>query len=333
MRQVWEAFMKKLKLIPGLLFVTAIALLSMFLREQVKVYFQLETLTIAIIIGMIYNNTIKTQEMFKDGIKYSLKKLLKVGIVLLGFKLNLSAVFALGPNIIMLVLIYVPLTLLLFMLLNKRFKVNKKLATLMGVGSCICGASAVVALSPVIGADDDDAVVAVSIVSVLGAIGVIVYSLVGQLSAVTDVQYGIWSGLTLHGVAHALAGALARGEVSGEVGTIVKMTRVLMLVPVSVFLGYHFSKGESKQKAAFPMYVLLFIVAGIVNSVNIIPQVITGYLATASKFFILMAMTAMGLSVDFKQVSKKGANSLVMATLLFVILSVLSYFIIRWMIV
>ena len=310
----------------GILFVIAVALIATFLQDQIKVYFALETLTVAIVIGILYNNTIGTQSVFKEGITFSLKKLLKVGIVLLGFKLNISAVLDLGPNILILVLIYVPLTLFLFMILARRFGVNKKLATLMGVGSCICGASAVVALAPVIGADDDDAVVAVSIVSVIGAIGVIVYSGIANAVPVTDLEYGIWSGLTLHGVAHALAAAFAKGDIAGEIGTFVKMTRVLMLVPVSLFLSYHFKGEGASKKAQFPMYVLYFIIAGIVNSLGILPVSLTSFLAKSSSFLILMAMTAMGLSVNFKHVARKGAKSFVMGMVLFVILSTVAYF-------
>lgn len=318
--------MKNIKLLYGIGFVILIALLATFIGDQVEDYFKLETLTIAIVLGMVYNNTIGTQRVFAPGIKFSLKKLLKVGIVLLGFKLNMSAILELGPNILILVLVYVPLTLFLFMSLAKRFGVNKKLGTLMGVGSCICGASAVVALAPVIGADDDDAVVAVSIVSVIGAIGVIVYSAIFNVVGMAATEYGIWSGLTLHGVAHALAAAFAGGDLAGEMGTFVKMTRVLMLVPVSIFLGYSFrGQGETK-KAQFPMYVLYFIIAGLINSFGILPVSLTGLLAKTSSFLILMAMTAMGLSVNFKQVVKKGAKSFVMASLLFLVLSVVGYY-------
>lgn len=319
---------KYIKLLPGLIIVIAVAMISKFMGAQIQDVFKLETLTIAIVLGIVYNNTIGTQEIFHEGIKFSLKKLLKVGIVLLGFKLNVAAILELGPQVLVMVLVYVPLTLFIYMTFSSKFGVNKKLATLLGVGSCICGASAVVALAPVIGADDDDAVVAVSIVSVIGAIGVIVYSAVASLGSVSEIGYGVWSGLTLHGVAHAIAAALANGEVSGEIGTFVKMARVLMLVPVSLYLSYAFNgKGETK-KAQFPMYVLYFIIAGIINSLGILPDSITSFFAKSSSFLILMAMTAMGLSVNFKQVAKKGAKGFVMGLILFVPLSISAFYVI-----
>ncbi|MGF7060172.1 YeiH family protein [Brassicibacter mesophilus] len=314
------------KLAPGIIFVLIISYISMFINDLLKSYINLEALTIAIIIGIIYNNTIKTQNIFRDGIKFSLKKLLKVGIVLLGFKLNFNAILKLGPKILMMVLIFVPLALILAMVFGKIFKVNKKLSALIGVGSCICGASAVVAMAPCIDAEEDDSVIAVSVVSFLGAMGVLIYSAVAVSGLnLTPMQYGAWSGISLHGVAHAIAAAFALGDASGEIGTFVKMTRVLMLVPVSIALGFMFNNDNSnKSKVKFPMYVLYFIIAGIINSLGIIPASITKILVYTSSLCILMAMTAMGLSVDFKTIVDKGAKALMAGTILFIILSSVS---------
>ncbi len=105
-----------------------------------------------------------------------------------------------------------------------------------------------------------------------------------------------------------------------------------MLVPVSLFLSYHFKGEGASKKAQFPMYVLYFIIAGIVNSLGILPVSLTGFLAKSSSFLILMAMTAMGLSVNFKHVAKKGAKSFVMGMVLFVILSTIAYFTVTTMV-
>ncbi len=314
------------KFVPGIFFVLIISYAAVALKDLLSDYINLESLTIAIIIGIIYNNLLGTQKVFVPGIKFSLKKLLKAGIVLLGFKLNLHAILKLGPQILIMVFIYVAGALVLSIVLGKIFKANRKLSTLIGVGSCICGASAVVALTPCIDANDDDSVIAVSIVSLLGTIGVLIYSALAVRSlSLTEIQYGAWSGLTLHGVSHALAAAFALGDVSGEIGTFVKMTRVLMLVPVSLALSLIFNKESSKnKKAGFPMYVLFFILAGIINSFGVIPHEITNVLAKVSSIFILMAMTSMGLSVNFKSIISKGVKGLLIGSILFLILSTLS---------
>ncbi|MFD3156827.1 YeiH family protein [Haloimpatiens sp. FM7330] len=317
------------KIVPGILFTLVISIMSIYINDSIKDVINLEALTIGIIMGIIYNNTIKTQEVFKEGVRFSLKKLLKVGIVFLGFKLNFNAILKLGPKVILMVLIFVPSVLIIAVLLGKVFKVQNKLATLIGVGSCICGASAVVALSPTINAEEEDSVVAVSIVSFLGAIGVLAYSAIAVTSNMTNTQYGIWSGISLHGVAHAIAAAFARGDSAGEIGTFVKMARVLMLVPVSLALGFMFNKesGTSK-KAKFPMYVLYFIIAGIVSSTGIIPSSILRILTKLSSICILMAMVAMGLSVDFKSIRDKGMKALLIGVIIFLITSTSTYVIV-----
>lgn len=325
--------MKKIKeLIPGLVLIVIISLLSKQISFMLKDYVTFESLTIAIIIGMIVNNTIGVKKVFNGGITYSLKTLLKVGIVLLGFKLSAGAILNLGLTTIVMVIVYVAMILFLSIKIGTKMRVPKKLAALIGVGSSICGASAVVALAPSIGADDDEAIIAVSIVSFLGAIGVIVYSLVAKfMPSISELQFGIWSGLTLHGVAHALAGAFSMGELSGEIGTFVKMTRVLMLVPVSIILGVIFSgKGEDgeisdKKRAKFPMYVALFILAVIINSMIKLPLELVSLLKQSSSFFILMAMTAMGLKVDLTSIKSKGMSSLLLGSLIFLIGSLVSY--------
>lgn len=318
---------KMIKYMPGLIFVLLIAYSAKFCSSFINRYISIEALTIAIILGILYNNTIGTQEMFKDGVKFSLKKLLKVGIVLLGFKLNIHDMLNLGPKVIVMVLVYVPAALIGAIILGKFFKVEKKLATLIGVGSCICGASAVVALTPCIDADEEDSVVAVSIVSFLGTIGVLIYSAIATSGFdITPVQYGAWSGLTLHGVAHALAAAFAFGEKAGEIGTFVKMTRVLMLVPVSLGLSFYFSKQDNAgvKKAKFPMYVAYFVLVGAINSVGIVPKMVVSKALTLSSLCILMAMTAMGLSVDFKSIIDKGIKAFGIGAILFSILSSIS---------
>ena len=319
----------------GIIFVLVISLISMAISTLTKDMVNLETLTVAIFLGILIKNTVGYSNKFKSGINFSLKTLLKAGIVLLGFKLTYISLITLGPITIVLVVSYVLIALILATIMSKLFKVNIKLATLIGVGTSICGASAVVAMAPCINAEEDDSVIAVGIVSLLGAIGVIVYTvLVKSGMNFTQIEYGVWSGLSLHGVAHAIAAAFALSNVSGEVGTLVKMARVLMLVPVSIILSYRFNENtKGIKKTKFPIYLLLFIVAGVINSIGILPVKLTNYLQNGSAMFILMAMTAMGLSVDFKSVKNKGVNALFLGTILFILLSTTSLVVIKLLLV
>ncbi|TCO78667.1 YeiH family protein [Marinisporobacter balticus] len=316
------------KYIPGLIFVFCISVVSKLMNEWMSPSIQLEALTIGIILGMIIKNTLGVKESFNPGIQVSLKKLLKVGIILLGFKMNFSAIANLGPRVLVMVVIFVFIALTLSILLGKALKVNTKLAALVGVGSCICGAAAIVAVTPCIDAKEEDSVLAVSIISFLGAIGVIMYSSISVVSSMTDMQYGIWSGVSLQGVAHALAAAFAR-EGSGEIGTFVKMARVLMLVPVSIILGFVFNtSGKEGKRASFPMYVLYFILVGVIASLGILPIYFLKKLTTLSSWCILMAMISMGLMVNFKTIKDKGLQVILLGSTIFLTLSVTTYFII-----
>lgn len=325
------------KLIPGLILVLLISFASMFLNGYLLSF--IETLTIGILIGMLYANTIGVQPQFSDGITFALKKVLKWGIVLMGLKLNFSLLISLGPTILTIIVSLITFALIGSYWLGRKRKLNPKLSILLGVGSSICGASAIVAMGPVVGAEEDDITISVTVISLLGAIGVIVYSTLSQILPLTDIQYGVWAGSSLQGVAHALAAAGARGtdSMSMDIGTIVKMSRVALLGPVALILGYFFKGNAGTAKVKFPRYVLYFILVGILYTLNsnyqLIPTAFTisglqidiiYWLKKLGSLFILMAMVAMGLKVNLKSFEHKAVKALTTTTVLFICLSTLS---------
>ena len=313
------------ELAAGLLLVIVIAYVSKGMEKLLAPYIRIEALTIGIMTGMAYRFIFGMDEIFSGGVSFSLKKLLKAGIVLLGFKLSFGSIIELGPRLVLTVMLFVALVMILSVAIGKILGADSKLSALVGVGSCICGASAVVAMGSCIEAKEDDSILAVSVVSFLGAVGVIIYSAVAAVSGMSDVQYGIWSGLSLHGVAHAIAAAFARGDEAGNIGTVVKMARVLMLVPLSLILSAVFAgKGDGKR-AKFPMYVGCFIIAGIISSLGFMPESAVSFLSSVSSLFIMMAMISMGLMVDFKKIRSRGAKSIAIGTALFMMMGPLSY--------
>jgi len=291
-------------------------------------------------------NTIGVNPKFEPGISYCLKTILKWGIVLLGVKLNFEALLDLGPYIVFIIVFLITFALILSNLFGKVFKINSKLSTLLGVGSSICGASAVVAMGPVINANEEDTAISVAVISLLGALGVIIYTSLSYLLPLSDLQYGIWSGSSLQGVAHALAAAGARGAdgISMEIGTVVKMGRVALLAPVALILSLIFNKdNKSNKKVKFPMYVLYFIIVGIIFNINSIYNIfpekfsimnlnidLVNIIKKASNFFILMAMVSMGLTVNFKSFKSKGLKALYSCSILFIIISLTSLILIMF---
>jgi len=320
------------KYVKGLVLVAGIAVVSIMMGDWISDFIKIEKLTIGIVIGIIYTSLRGLKAQYRPGVQFSLKKLLKWGIVLLGFKLNFLTVVELGPKMVIMVVILIPLVLIIARKLGDFMGLNPKLSTLIGAGSSICGASAIVALSQVIEADDDDSVLAVSVISFLGAIGVLAFSSLSLVLNMSDVAYGVWSGLSLQGVAHAIAAAFAQGEVSGEIGTIVKMTRVMMLAPVSILLARQFSENNDTKKVGIPGYVLLFIGAAIIGTLGIIPQTVLGILSKCSSYLILMAMISMGLIVDLKQIRENGLKAVLHGIIIFLMIVSITYLAVQFMV-
>ena len=308
---------RTMRLIPGILVVFVLAMLSRVLAGVISPVFNLETLTIGILLGIILATLVKIPELYRPGLNWSQKSLLAAGIVLLGFRLNFPAMAAAGPRALILVLLFVPGVIALGVLVGKLLGANIRLATLIGVGTAICGSSAVAALAPTIGADEEDTVVAVSVISILGAIGVLIYSAVAVIYQGSDASYGVWSGLTLHNVAHALAAAFAQGEAAGEIGTVVKLTRVVMLALAAPALGLIFSSKENGGRSGVPAYVFYFILAAVAGNILPIPVLLERTISTVSSTFITMAMIAMGLAVSFGTLRAKGGRALIAGVILF----------------
>jgi len=320
-----------MKNIKGLILVIILSVLSMVLNDYLPA---IETLTIGIVLGVIAANVFNIPESFNPGINYALKKILKWGIVLLGVKLNFSLILELGVPLFIMIILLMTIALLVANVIGKKFGLNRHVSTLIGVGSSICGASAIVAMSPVINADEEDTAIAVATISLLGAIGVFLYSFIAGVTSIGAQEFGIWSGSTLQGVSHALAAAGAKGDLSLEIATLVKMTRVALLAPVAIVIGSQFKSGTTKVK--FPKYVLWFIVVGIITTLNtewnIVPttfnllnnQVDVLYvLKKLSSFFILMAMISMGIKVNFKNVDRNQIKVLALGVMVFAIISTL----------
>lgn len=310
------------KMIPGFVLVVIICLLAKGIGVYTKRYLNLEALTVALILGVIFNNTIKTPKACYEGANYLLKYAMRLGIVLLGFKLDIMGIFSMGWKLILIVLLFVPMTLLLSKEVGKSFNLNSKLATLIGVGSCICGTSAVLAMAPCIGADEDDTSVAATLASFLGVITVLAYTVIGASQIpINDRQFGIWAGLTLPGISHTIAVAFTRGDAALEIGTFVKMTRILMLIPVSMTLSYLFGVKGGKRKISIPYYVIFFIIVGIINTTGVVPEIIVAIMREISSFLILMAIASMGLLINLKEIFKKGLKAMVCDLLVFLIIS------------
>lgn len=335
------------KNLPGLLLVSGLAILANFMNQHLFSF--IESITIGILLALIIKNTVGVNKVLSRGVSFSAKELLKWGVVLLGLRLNIMTLSELGLGVILLIVAVVIIGHLVALVIGRFLKLNTLLALLLGVGSSICGSSAIVAIGPIVKADEEDITLAVAIISLLGTLGVILFSFFSSIVSLTDASFGIWTGVSLQNVAHAIAAALPRGEAAVDIAAIVKMGRVTLLAPVAIILKvlsekYMNNDTKENKKVKFPEYVIYFLLLGAFASINdyfnLIPLTfktpiqldILKLAKTASSWLLLASMIAMGLQTDIKSFKSTGLKAFFACSLIFITLISISYGILRFII-
>ncbi len=283
---------------------------------------------IGIILGMLYANSLRNHlpETWVPGIQFCSKKLLRLGIILYGFRLTFQDVVAVGAAGIVIDCIVVAVTIIGGVYIGKALKMDSDIALLTSVGSGICGAAAVLGAESTIRTQAYKTAVAVATVVIFGTISMFLYPIAYRtgMLGLTPEQMGIFSGSTLHEVAHAVGAGNAMGDDIAKVAIIVKMIRVMLLVPVLFILGYWVAlkaakkggaKGE-KGKIAVPWFALGFLAVIGFNSFNLLPAPVVDVINYIDTFLLTMAMVALGAETSIDKFKKAGAKPFVLAFIL-----------------
>ncbi|WP_342378540.1 putative sulfate exporter family transporter [Myxococcus stipitatus] len=297
--------------LPGLVLAAGLAVGSYWLATLpgLKV---VGPLTVALLVGIALRSTMAAgiPSVLVEGQRYSARTVLRLGIVLMGARLDFALVAKVGPRVLVLAMAVIVGGILGIRWVTQRFGVPEKLGTLLAVGTSICGASAVVAASSVTRAEEEDTTLAVGLCGILGTMGVLFYVFVGPLLGLTTAQLAILSGATLHEVAQVMAAAFTWGTTAGDLGTLVKLTRVVLLAPALVVLGLVSGSGGkvrySWKEPPIPWFVLGFLAVGVLGSVGVVPAAGKAALSTASVFLMVMAMGAMGLGTHVSMLRRAG---------------------------
>ncbi|HDX9577317.1 TPA: YeiH family putative sulfate export transporter [Bacillus pseudomycoides] len=288
-------------------------------------------LVIAILIGMIWRAAIGVPHQAIAGTNFASKKLLRLGIILLGMRLNLVDIAKAGPKVLVMAAIVITFTLTVVYALTRFCKVEKKLGILTACGTAICGAAAVVAIGPQVKAKDEEVAVSAAIVAILGTIFTLAYTLLYPVLNLSPYGYGVFSGATLHEIAHVIAAAAPGGSQSVDIAVIMKLTRVAFLVPVAILIGIWFQRGEgTREKKSWrdipiPWFIFGFLAVSAFHSLGIIPEKIASDIVVISYMLMAMAMAGLGLNVEFKTFRKLGTKAFVAGLIGSVLLSVLGY--------
>jgi uncharacterized integral membrane protein (TIGR00698 family) len=279
----------------------------------------------------------KDQGRAKSGVTYTSKKILQLAVVLLGFGMNLSSVLKVGGQSLPIIVSTIATSLIVSFALYKAMGTDANISTLIGVGSSICGGSAIAATAPVIGADDEEIAQAISVIFLFNVIAALIFPTLGGVLGLSDQGFGLFAGTAVNDTSSVTAAAAAwdgmhPGANTLETAAIVKMTRTLAIIPITLVLALRRARragqaaGGAKVdiKKIFPWFVLLFLLASIITTVLPIPAAVVSFLKSASKFFIVMAMAAIGLNTDLVKLVKTGGKPIFMGGCCWVAIAVVS---------
>ncbi|WP_125979693.1 YeiH family protein [Loigolactobacillus iwatensis] len=290
-------------------------------------------LVIALILGMLMQLYRPTIIRARSGISFISNKFLRLGIILLGFKLNLIDLAHAGVKTILLAAIIVTCTITIGYNIARKMGVEPQLAILAASGTGICGAAAIMGISPQIqvsaGQEEkkrEDEVLAVAIVAILGTVFTLIEIGIRPLLHMTPTQFGVLTGGSLHEIAHAVAAGGSNGPISLDTAIITKLSRVLMLAPAALIIGIWYQKKVNRgqnsghQKLPVPWFMLGFIIASVIGTFVPLGTTTLAWLVKLAYLILGMAMAALGMSVNFNVILHRGRNALISATFTSVIL-------------
>jgi uncharacterized integral membrane protein (TIGR00698 family) len=303
---------------PGVLLVAAIVSAA-FAFRHIPGMGLLSPMIISILLGIAVRNTIGAPAAALPGVAFSARKLLRLGIILLGMQLTASQIAEVGATGIAILGLSVAATFLVTLWLGRLLGVERKLTELIAGGTSICGASAVIATNTVTAAPEEDVAYALACVTLFGSIAMFVYPLLPGVLHLSPRSYGLWAGASIHEIAQVVGATFQASPQAGEFGTVAKLSRVMLLAPMVMALGLLASRrpapGCSAAKAPVPWFVLGFAALVALNSVIAVPAEVRAALAVVAIVLLSMALAALGLAADIGNLRAKGTRPLLLGLL------------------
>jgi len=315
--------------LPGIALCAGVSLAAAGLQTVEEAAFGrawLEALVLAILLGAAIRTAWTPGPAFRPGITVSAKLLLEIAVVLLGASISFATVMAAGPELLAGIVGVVAFAILFSFGVGRALGLRTRLALLVACGNSICGNSAIAAVAPVIGADSDDVASSIAFTAVLGVVVVLTLPLLIGIAALSNAEYGVLAGLTVYAVPQVLAATAPVSALSVQVGTLVKLVRVLMLGPVVLILSMLESRlrqepdepaptvtagdrPKSKRVAIHrlvPWFIIGFLLLAALRSLGLIPAPLLPPMATAANLLTVLSMAALGLGVDVRTVAQAG---------------------------
>ena len=316
------------KTVPGLLICLLLAIPSWLLGRAFPV---VGGPVFAILIGMGVAMVIGHQAVLQPGIAFTSKKILQYAVILLGFGLNLSEIAKVGLLSLPIICTTITVSLLMAFILRKKLAMPANISVLVGVGSSICGGSAIAATAPVIGADDEEIAQSISVIFLFNILAALFFPTLGGILGMSNEGFGLFAGTAINDTSSVTAAASTWDTLHGTGGavlnyaTIVKLTRTLAIIPITLALafwrtwqvkrGSSVSSGSFQIKKIFPFFILFFVLASIITTVATLSGVDAAVFQPfkeLSKFFIILAMAAIGLNTDLIKLVRTGGKPILL---------------------
>ena len=285
----------------------------------------------ALLTGLILSIFIQgsaIQSQAKTGSKY----LLQLSIILLGASLNFNTVLNQGVYSLLLTLLSILFVFILGYFGKKILKVDSDQGTLITIGTAICGGSAIGALAPVIMADHLAIAVSIGVVFILNAFAIFIFPSIGLFFELSQAEFGLWSALAIHDTSSVVAASSLFGTEALQVATTIKLVRTLWIIPITVFYSVYHQKNQEK-KISFPWFILGFIVVSLLFTFTTLPLTYKESMTSLSKMGFSLTLLLIGLSLDFKKLKKIGLRPLLFGVLLWLIVSISSLVLIKWILI
>ncbi|WP_266157682.1 YeiH family protein [Dyella silvatica] len=318
---------------PGLLLTVAIALAALGLGRLAPL---IGGPVFGIVLGILVRNLVSPGGHYTAGIQFAGKQVLQWSIIALGFGLSLDQVAKTGLESLSVTLVTMTVAFLTAWLLGRVLGVPDKLKILIGVGTAICGGSAIAAVTPIIKPDDHDTAFAISTIFLFNLVAVLLFPLLGHLMHLSDLGFGLWAGTAINDTSSVVAAGYSFSKEAGDYATIVKLTRATLIIPVCLALAFAVAWREKRKTSAsgvasdfslskiFPWFILWFLVASGVRTMGLIPTAIQPAIHLAAEFLIIVALTAIGLSANLRRMASTGARPILLGLGVWVAVSVSS---------
>src|ERR1700754_1496091 len=302
--------------LPGLLLSVIIALVALGLGKVAPL---IGGPVFGIVLGILVRNTVAPGGSYTPGIQFAGKQVLQWSIIALGFGLSLNQVAKTGLESLSVTLVTMTVAFLTAWGLGRLLKVQDKLKILIGVGTAICGGSAIAAVTPIIKPDENDTAFAISTIFLFNLVAVLLFPLLGHLLHLSDLGFGLWAGTAINDTSSVVAAGYTYSHAAGDFATIVKLTRATLIIPISLGIALIVAWREKRSGTSdfslariFPWFILWFLVASGIRTAGLVPEVALPVIHFVAECLIIVALTAIGLSADLRRMASTGPRPILL---------------------